>query len=380
MTIIYKDFAKELDELNYQTDGDNCVSTPMGRAYQVDGKTYYDNVYFKPVSESWMSHEWIRKGITAIGDYQGGVYMGAAGENNLHYIVASRAPAAILFDINPWQQIFWTDFLNLVAVCPNREDLAMQIEDFAKGFYFKLSRVFDIAAIKSEHPYIDMSSPDPKDDLGRTYSSLSRERSSPVLNMRYKDFFEHFGTALGMDTGFIFCGDQETHWLANEDNYRHLHLMAKNKAIGALTLDVCDETGCQQLRDWLDDVSYTPVNAEKPSGEKGAIVQTGADIGMLYLSNIAHYLDWSEEEIDDQLKAGKAAKDFTQRTVETNKWKKAAENLRPLMAENARIIRFDKGGGGGPWSQFGPSFEIADKPENIRLPNPRMEAGLTPHP
>jgi len=134
--------------------------------------------------------------------------------------------------------------------------------------------------------------------------------------------------------------------------------MALQNAIGAITLDICDTTGCEELSEWF-----------KAKNKK---------VDLMYLSNIGHYLDWSDEKLQKaNLEEGAVARDFCGRIILSDQWELAASNLRMLTYDKTGIIRFDNVSGGRRWNQFRPSFDIPDDLSELKLPTPKMQNGLT---
>jgi len=352
---IYHGFAAGLDELNNSTSTNESVTTPIGRAYLIDGKPYYGNIHFTPSSEDRFAHESISQALQSNPQYQGGNYMGTAGVNNLHHIACSRSSFALLFDINPLQKLFWDDFLSVIAETPDRIDFANKMRNYGQHLYKKISENFNIAALHENNRQLQISPPGEYD-----YNTIfGDEGSSPIRHMKYGDFFVKFGTPLDLKTNYTFGGNKNTHWLANPANYEHIHQMAKHNAIGALTLDVCDTAGCEELSTWLTDKRIK--------------------IDFMYLSNIGHYLDWSDDLIRECAEdPEKHARDFCDRTISANQWPLAAANLKTLTHAATKIIRFDNHSGKGRFSQFQPSFNIPENQNNLRFPTPDMESGLTP--
>ena len=299
--------------------------------------------------------------------------MGAAGRINLNHIASSKASAAILSDINPFQTRFWEEIFKIFAIYPEPEDFAKSMLNFAPEFYQTLSQEFNLQAL-GRLPMEPMRKEDPifLDDENWVRNTRCHSEASPFdQGTDYGDFAEWFGTHIGWETNFVFTGDPKLDWLRNKDLYRHLHLLGKNRAVGAVTLDITDSDGCRQIREYLDNVRFTPIDAQ--SGESFAERQ-GADIGTLYLSNICHYLDWSADKFA-QAKKESAALDYTKREVNERTWSQTIENLVPLVDKDSLIIRFDRCVGNPHRPTFYPLFDIT-QPENIHIPHPLEKGGL----
>jgi hypothetical protein len=405
MSTIYKDFARGLRALDHTLPGPDMVKTPGGRAYVVGGKPYFDDVHFEFVGEDWFSHEALRAQLARSPELQGRVYAGAAGENNLSLIAASKAPAAILFDINPFQTQFWNEFLTVLAACPEPEDFARAMQDFAPSFYRTLNRQFNLEAMKKEYPGLEMQPPghvrsveeqlaqakksceafgwewneeeEKKLITGPLYENGDSD-NSPFRHMKYSRFPNYFAMRVGWECGYTWLGKADLDWIKNRDFYRHLHRMAKNGAIGALTLDITDEASCRQLREYLDKVEFQPLSYGSDSGRtiRAGAPQKGADIGTLYLSNICHYLEWTPQEVKDHKAKGHDPCDYTQRPLAPKAFAKITEHLRSLVAPDAAIIRFDKATGAEYHPKFYPLFDPYAKTPHI--PTPLEKGGLVP--
>lgn len=369
MVNVYRDFAVGFEELDHTPVGENCIQIPTGRAFLANGKPYYDEVHFRQHNEFWGTHENICSALRKTPSLHGGVYAGAAGEFNLGLIANGKASAALLFDINPFQKLFWRDFFNLVAKCPDAHSFGTRIEDFLPNFYTSLSEKFNLEAIKQLW-HLDIGSPDGE-------YSYYYDPYSPVRSMKYSEFVKHVQTPHPeFDTGYIFCGDAEASWIANEENYRHLHHLARENAIGFLTLDVCDEDAGAQLKAHLDKKSYRPVTlASTGQCLKLHDVQEGTKIDLLYLSNICYYLQYSAAELKEYKEAGQQPKDYTRRDLRLDQYAATMRNLRGITAQDASILRFDDVSGSGVMTNFFPCFKV-DPNVTIVFPSPDEPGGL----
>lgn len=408
MSLIYKGFSRDVPALGKVCFPPHSVMTAFGRAYIAKGKPYFDNVHFEGLEQPWCIVEKIHHHIKDTPSLHGRVYAGAAGEVNLSNIALSKAPAAILFDINPLQTVFWNDFFSVMARCPEPEDFARAMRRFSHDLYFKLRHEFNIEAICKERPGLHMRSPDPKDHMVPVETQIARakeftkslqfeftkeqeqeiikrgpicdhnpeENNSPFRNMSYKEFYRWFASHLGWKEGYIWMGEKELHWLTNRALYRHLHLMAKFDAIAPLTLDICDAQGCAQLLEFLNQVEYLPVEIGRNNIEKTHNAGRGARFGMINFSNICYYLMWTQQEMEEEKAKGGTAFDFTGRDVDAQSWRKTLENWRPLVTPDAAILRFDritKGILGRP--DFNPTFKVMDGVP-IHIPTPLEKGGL----
>ncbi|MBU0800520.1 MAG: hypothetical protein KKA05_05890, partial [Alphaproteobacteria bacterium] len=246
MPLIYRDFANEFMPLNTAPGGDLCVAVPGGRGYLREqfGKTklYLDEIHFDIHDESWYSQHALRDRIAADEAMQGRVYAGCAGMMNLDYAAALRAPAMVLFDINPLQALFWQELTPVLAATPDARDLAVQTLDFTKGLYYKIEALHGRENLRNMYPPVV---PAGRYDAG----AEDNERCSPFRGMSYRRVAEWVDYRL-------HCVDADKNWLGNPVRYRHIHELAKHNAIAALTLDVRDRVACRQVENALSNVKY----------------------------------------------------------------------------------------------------------------------------
>lgn len=264
-----------------------------------------------------------------------------------------------MYDVNPWQKVFWDKFWDLLAQHDNPDDFAYAMEWFDVRLCRDLSNRFNFQAIRhsqirnSVQP-IEVSLP----DIDK-YGYIRNEYSSPFRGDRYGEVPRHFRTIAGHpDTGWICGHNADLNWMQNQGLYNHLHLLAKEGAIAAVTLDISDTLSCMELAD--------------------ALAQKNEKIGLLYTSNIPHYLNWSQIEIDAyEAEHGKPAQDFRGKPVTADMWEKTCENLRKLCKDNAHIIRFDQHSGeNNSFANFYPPFSV--KGSYISIPQVLDQGGLIP--
>jgi hypothetical protein len=151
MPLIYKDFADGFNDINHTVVSDRMTLVSGHRAYMARGKPYFDYVHFPKVSESWATHERLQSHYRSNTNLHHRVWAGAAGEMNLSYMAVTKAPAAILYDINPFQALFWQGFFRLLADCPDADMFALEARQFLKDFYFSLRDQFNLEAIQKEY-------------------------------------------------------------------------------------------------------------------------------------------------------------------------------------------------------------------------------------
>jgi len=377
MVTIYKNFADGFKHLNCSTVGERTSLVEGRRAYLIENNPYFSNIHFAPVSESYITHEILQKHFKKSTELQNRIWAGTAGEVNLSYMAVSKAPAAILFDINPFQALFWERFFGVMAETPDSQIFARNSEKLIKDVYFDLKDKFNLEALKEDNRSLDMKSPNREDALAGAKGKIGgwfakfrdvEEFQSPIRNMQYKNFYNKIRTYLGWEnTGAHSCADKDVQWIANEENYHHLYLMAKNNAIAAVTVDISDKPSCEQLKACLDNVEYDLVDETSNDYKCGR----GAKIGNIYLSNILYYMNYTnDEKILSKAYNGKL-KDFAGNEVSDETYKITLENLKSLVSPDAAIMRFDTENREG----FRPLFSYTK--ESVRIPKPNDICGLS---
>lgn len=405
MTVIYRNFAKGFEELNQSVVGDRTTLVGGRRAYVVEDKPYFNNVHFSAVCECFFAHQILQRQFKENAELHNRIWAGTAGEVNLSYMAVSKAPAAVLFDINPFQILFWNAFFEKIAENPDPNQFAKISKKFIKDFYFDLSSRFNLQAIKKNNSGLLMSSPAPEDHMVSVEAVIRMRKEdncvlghkmrvdcsdvtkpgspqdvndlfSPIKNMRYKDFYEKIRAYLGWEeTGCFSCDDEEVQWIANGELYAHLHLMAKNNAIAAVTLDVSDAQSCDQLRRCLDGAEYNTVRIVDGEDIESKPSQ-GARIGNMYLSNVLHYLYYSQDVMDRYRDAGKKLCDFSGKEVTERSFATTLDNLRALTSDDAYIVRFDRTGlDFMEKTDFKPQFSVGNY-DDICIPRKHEPGGL----
>lgn len=372
MSIIYAGIAEAINKLDATTPSPSMTLINNKRAYMSNDDTpYRDFVHFSPISECWILHRSLQKTFLNRAEYQGRVYAGTAGEVNLTYIAASKAPVAILYDINPLQKLFWDLVIENLANHDDADNFITSMDAVPYRLSKTLMQDFNMAA-DTRYGRLSFENPFEGND-----ASTAKQKTSPLLNMRYGDFRNWFEIHAGYkDTGYIFCGDKDLAWLQNPDQYAHIHSMAKHGAIAALTLDITDRACTDELQHTLDTIAYTPLT----TGREGlsAKPQKRLRIETLYTSNIGYYLQWSAKEIAAQKKEyGTGPTDFCGRSITTDTWRNTVKNLRKLTNKDTLILNFDQakeGMLGRP--DFYPAFKISS-PETTRIPKALDPDGLT---
>lgn len=344
MTLIYKHFNSALAGANDEIPaGSTAVPVPGGRGYErvkqqglgagVAG-LYLDDIHFEINAESWYVHQDLRERIATDPALQGRVYAGCAGQVNLDYIAASKAPAALLYDINPLQTLFWQACFDRLAQTPDRVTFARSLRPLAEEMYYKIRSLYG--------PHADLPlMRDPavegqynRDSAQSPFRGMSYGRMGEWAEYRLRD---RFGAAVGS-------------WAAEDERYAHLHVLAKNDALAAVTVDVRDHAACRRIGERLRTAHYDVIDDE-------GVVQgqrTGAAVGFLYRSNVGHYMKWSRAEIAARQAEGIPAHDFSGLPANVDTYRQMCRNLRYWQdPAGGHMIASDRHSG-GQWGQFVP--------------------------
>lgn len=344
MPLIYKDFADNFSGLNDEVRAGGPVAVPGGRAYlrTMWGKIrpYTDEVHWDIHDESWAAQERLRDRLAADTSFHGRVYAGCAGQVNLDYMAAIRAPAAVLFDINPLQKIMWDGLMSLMAQHADNRAFADAFPSFVESLYYRIEQMHGAEAIKGH------MSPPVRGPEDRGWGSPS----SPMRGMSYQQVRDWVDYRMS---------EQYTRgkgsWLRDPERYNHLHRMACNDAVAALTLDVRDDVACARVAEVLARATYKVCEYEgtlTPVFARAA--RQGAAVGFLYRSNVGHYLRWNKAEMAAQVEKGREASDYTGLAADTTTYRKAHDNLRRWMDPQAAHMIASDSHSGGYWGNFRP--------------------------
>lgn len=277
---VFRDFARGIDILNNTISSDMQTMTPAGRAYKTDsGAAYVDHIHIATVAEDHDDHLSLQAQFRRRShDYEGTVYAGAAGFMNLGYMAAIKPGAAFLFDVNSFQPVFWKTVIECLASSPQCEEFIEALGSNIKDYSSRLRRVFGTAALGT--------------DGIRTVDNLLNQ---PFRKPDLSGLTGWLDNARGLRVKFA-----DRSWM--QEGYDHLHRMAKENAIGVITLDVCDHQASEALG--------------------GHLEQAGHLSGVLYLSNILSFLngksDWTgRQTLNDctPARAGAALSRMTSRNV-----------------------------------------------------------------
>ncbi len=225
-------FAQRLNKLNNEVVSPEQVMLPadLGRAYSLDEKSFYgsSDIHVKSIAEEHYGRVLSVQHNRNI--QKGGVYAGAAGMVNLSYIGALQASKAILFDLNAYQKIFWDVVLDVIAATPELSEFKRQFPDLREIVKNKVKSIFMDANAFS------LSDADP-------------DYVPKVMGYRGLTSNEDLNRWLHMDS---YQGDMM--W---QNFYSHIHDLAKDGSIAAITFDVCDYAAGQQLKQALNEEGHS---------------------------------------------------------------------------------------------------------------------------
>lgn len=285
-SVIYQDFAQAISRENHvlhhkgmtllrpQGSGRFCKAPSLGRAY-LEGQgvlkkalPYGTEVHFQPIGESYHEHLGNAHCLEKSRSKMNPVYMGTAGAVNLEYMGAIRASAAILYDINPIQTLFWQEVIKHLAAHDNAQDFAQALRHTGENFETSLTEMFNVKSGNFNKILVN------GDRLNYSISSWKGFREvAPKSSI-------NFLTSLSEV-------HQHRSWAHNPARYRHLHDMAKNNAIAALTIDLTDEIAGKKLREALCDAQYRPIRAHRPLDKTS--LKTGAHVTIHQASNVLDF-------------------------------------------------------------------------------------------
>lgn len=277
-TAIHRGFADAIDSLNEKTTALCALPDAGQRRY-----AYAGPIHMTIVGENPSFHKMHLEKVASNPALQGGVYAGAAGLVNLAYIAESKASAALLFDINAYQTLFW----NLVFEKIKANACA---GDFRKDF---CNIAQDIHAAQKDYPAT----------LRENFRAVCHGAGTTL----FKDMSEErLGEWIRQDSR----NSTEGRWLHDPSLYTHIRELVQENAIGAVTLDITNGAACKQVEKYL--------------------WQNGGCARLLYASNILNFLQPVIRRTDF---IGRRISDRTQQNTK--------ENLYGWMEENGHIIECD---------------------------------------
>jgi hypothetical protein len=225
---VFSGFGEGIANLNKTLSGSLFMTRfDEGRAYRIPRGTFsvpkihIDHIHALPVAEK--SPHNVLESLSESDERLGTIYMGTAGLLNFGFIGAMRPGAAILFDINPAQTMFWNRAFDLLAQTNSPEEFMDAVVESSPDIYKKLTKLYGLAGKNF----------DPLDNLTPRLCIRRAFRNSPLEDWRQR----------GFEYGY--------QWMKDKMGYEHLREMAQQKAIGALTIDVLDRAAWAQLSDHL---------------------------------------------------------------------------------------------------------------------------------
>ena len=285
-------FRGAVDHLNRQVTSDSHILLPDNncRAYRMT-QTEGDLTFFGDgaVHVANIGEEHYGR-IVSINEsktvHKGGLYAGVGGFVNLSYIGALQASSAILFDLNAYQKFLWDEVIDAIARNPTAEGFKAQLPTLKNMIHFNVSSIFA----------------DPRgyrDTEGRNTLPCGHVKGDDPVSYRGIDAPEEFQQWIDD----MLRGDRL--W---EEYYDHLHQLAKDDKLGAITLDVCDSSAAEQLSEFLTSIGSSGVD-------------------YLYTSNVFNYL---ERDRDRWSKRGN--------TAPMSKKDQAEAALATILSPNSLII------------------------------------------
>lgn len=279
MNLIHSGFASDIAQLNNKTA---TLSTVFNKRVQKHAN-YVGPIHVAVVGENISTHSTHLRTLATNASAHGEVHAGAAGFINLAYMAHSKAAAGILFDINAFQKPFWDVVIG-------------RLKETEDGGVFR----------KELHSLED-----------EVLTSLSREPGS--LRESFHAECEPFGGhIIKMSPVRAFTDwlkhtsayTPEGQWMDNPKLYGHVHQMAKEDAIGAITLDIANTKACDEVGNYLD---------ERDVG-----------VGTLYISNILNFMQPLVRQ-----------RDFIGRQLADNTQETARTNVVQWLGGNGRVIECD---------------------------------------
>ena len=269
----YAGFAEGLIALEREPLHDRMVTVPawQTRAYLDDQGNMIpidQRIHWKPMQESWYYLDDIEKVIADDPSCHGGLYGGIAGRFNLDAIIAAKSSAVLFVDINPAQTMMWREFIKKLAQHEKLEDFIMDMagitppENAEPGFLRSLDE-------RTQYRYQDdlanfaVHCEKKFQEAGGHFAEFLEDAQDHYRNIRDDMWPSVFrGGSRGELVNWFLSGFKyldTNSWCNDEDKYRHLHLLAKSGAMGALTLDIADPIACEQLNQYLESVHYQPM-------------------------------------------------------------------------------------------------------------------------
>lgn len=234
---VYRDFAANL--LPFMDDAYNVAQgyvyprEKTRAAYAGQGHVHFGWVQEDEITNRFIPHLYERRG------QHDGIYVGVGGMINLAMLVAMRAPAAILIDVNANQTLFWHALFDLVARSETKEA-------FARGLYELPERIRQHRDFAFQGVYGYRS----------VYDRSDYDAETGFAHFVDEDFDAMVWRVMEESPG-VFDDDE---------GYEHLRRMVLNHAIGAVTVSLFDPERMRRLGDY--------------------VAQRGAKVDVMYLSSV----------------------------------------------------------------------------------------------
>ncbi|MBI1328029.1 MAG: hypothetical protein GC136_10365 [Alphaproteobacteria bacterium] len=280
---LYRNFADKIKLLNKQLPTPDMYAMPGGRAYRKLTGIYSSQAHVCSVGEEHIGTQRILKARPKM---HGGIYAGAAGLVNWGYVAAAKPSGVILYDVNYAQSVFWDMMIKAAAKNEKLEDFLKFFRSSKLEFTLRMNAHL-LGGVTTHHNNI----PIPSFFYSGMFPYRMIDSIKHWLNGNLKWDSERNDYRYSTETG-------DRSWLT-EENYTVIHALAKNNAIGIMTLDVTNEPCFQQLGDCLRNEEFELIDTENAEAPPQIVTNLGIDI--CYVSNIFSFLndntDWSERRL-----------------------------------------------------------------------------------
>ena len=248
-------FHNVIRNLDHEVVGDDVFPIDSGRAYCRSNGLYADKIHTFPIDENFRC---LGQKIQPTG----GLYLGTGGLLNLKYLSQAKASHGILFDINPFQTIFWNVVIGSIRNNESYDAFKLSL-NYSEIFTRKIiQRKLQRQSFSSAGSYTE------KFDCNLNVSLLRRG-------------FSHHSFCISS-----CLSDVNFH----EDDYKHIRKMACDKKLSTLTLDMFDEASWVQLFKVLE--AHHEENKDTPSIPN-----------FVYVSSIFNFLhtqkDWTGKSLEN---------------------------------------------------------------------------------
>jgi len=279
MDSLHKNFAAGLSDLNLKTSGHSIITRADGTR-----QLYGGPIHVGVVAENTLRHTEYMDRVSKDASLMNGLHAGAAGFVNMGYIAHSRANAALLFDINAYQTLFWNIVIQKIADNEKAQDFRSALTTLPAEIEARAAKQFPLRLRELFH------------------QSCNAWKQGSIFKDPAQDDFQRWVN--GRDYS------PDTKWMHDDVLYAHLHALAKNNAIGAVTLDITSTAACAAVKDYLKEH------------------HTAARI--LYVSNILNFMQSPVRKTD-----------FIGRDVSDTMRAAAEKNVYRWMEKNGHIIECD---------------------------------------